>query len=123
GDTYSLNDVVYYDDPAGTGVGVNFVTIGDVVLSGSDMGHVSAASDAQTTYVLNVGGGLPAGFCYVDTDGSGTFNTDEPVYFAANFATCGGVGGVIATADVRIANPSVGTKGSQVKGTDNDVGH
>lgn len=119
----ALDRLGYWDDPNGfldlTDVaffdmdGSESVTVNDVRLTaGAQTAKVNLLDD-EVTYVLRPGN--RGTFCYMDGDASGTFAANEAVYYAASCGT-------VTANDVRVANPVVAGRGSQVRSTQSDAG-
>lgn len=91
----------------------SLLDVQDVRMSAGSFGTVVAASDVGAWRALTLGG--PTAFCFIDDDGSGTYEPGEPVYFATDCSSIG-VGAI------RISSPVSGSVGSQVRGSDADFG-
>lgn len=94
--------------------GDGYVSGGDVELS-PDLGRVVRA-DAPEAIRLTKTSGAPDRLGLVDDDGDGRPDVDEALYLQAD-------AGDVATADVRVAYPPEGSRGSQVRTPDPDAGH
>jgi len=85
--------------------------------SGAFGGQVQTG-DTDLTYAL--AGPVPGfGFCFVDDDGSGTYNPGESVYAA----TAGACGGSVAANDLRITSSANQDAFTQVRATHDDFGN
>jgi hypothetical protein len=77
-------------------------------------GSIVGAADNDTTYALAATGHTVT--CYLDSDGDGVADTNEPIYLQV--AACGV--GSIAAGDLRLAAGGGGAAGTIVKGSDTD---
>ena len=75
-------------------------------------GAVVGATDFDTTYALTAGP-IAGAFNFFDDDGDTVVDLDEPVYYSA--------GAAVASLDLRVSVDGF-TAGTQVRGTDSDVG-
>ncbi|HEV8360700.1 MAG TPA: hypothetical protein VGR28_09630 [Candidatus Thermoplasmatota archaeon] len=112
---WTSGDVAYLDADADNLASSVDVRLGSV--GGEPFGGQVAAGDADLVYSLE--DSLPfSAICFVDDDGSGTYNPGEPVY--ATTASCAGA---VTGNDLRLTPTAGHGVGTQVRATDNDFGN
>lgn len=104
---YGDDDDVYLDSD-----GDDLLTAADVGISGQHEGEVLDGDDEDVVHVLDTSGAAGT-FTYLDRDGSGVLDQDEPVYLSQSSSQ-------VEAHDVRLANPPEGSSGGLVESGDED---
>lgn len=106
-EAYGDGDDVYLDSD-----GDDLLTAADVGLAGPHEGRIVEGDDEDVVHTLETSS-APDTWTFLDRDGNGILNEDEPVYLSQGSSQA-------QLLDVRIANPPEGSSGSYVLSGDED---